>query len=404
MKKNDFMGYLVYAIMIGIAIGVGLGVIRPLFTAHNAVLQGNLGIVFVLLAVIGGIIFTALMLELGHLLGAKVGKYKVTSWNCLFFQFKKDEKGKTKFAFANFDGITGETKYVPLDPKKSNPRHIIYMPLVFFLLEVVVCSALMILGNTFEGSWIWSFVVGVVVLTVGGMIFLYDIFPAALDGKNDGYLIPVLNNETNVYAYNEMLIAEDMMSRGQKVTSTPVYQNVTDFTHRLNDVTIYNRLAEGDYNGALEINDLTIKSKETVSRRIYNNAIAQRTAIDLYRKPLEDAKEEYIALPLEEKKYIESLASAPAVRAYILVSGLINDSINETKGAMDQADAAIKASGEDKRKVEERLMKFAVKKVLEKHPDWDFSEYNINKDSLTNRQETKEESKNGAEESEKEEK
>lgn len=386
MKKNDLMGYLVYAIMIGIAIGVGLGVIRPLFTTYNAALQGNLGVVFVLLAVIGGIIFTALMLELGHLLGAKAGKYKVISWNCLFFQFKKDEKGKTKFSFANFDGITGETKYIPLDPKKSNPRHVIYMPLVFFLLEVVVCSVLMVLGKTFaetDASWMWSFIVGVVVLTVGGMIFLYDIFPAALDGKNDGYLIPILNNETNVYAYNEMLIAENAMAKGQKVTSTPVYQSVTDFTYRLNDVTIYNRLAEGDYNGALEINDLTIKSKDKVSRRIYNNAIAQRTAIDLYRKPLDEAKEEYISLPLEEKKYIESLASAPAVRAYILISGLINDSINETKGAMDQADAAIKASGEDKRKVEERLMRFALKKVLEKHPDWDFSEYNLNKDSLT---------------------
>ena len=386
MKKNDLMGYLVYAIMIGIAIGVGLGVIRPLFTTYNAALQGNLGVVFVLLAVIGGIIFTALMLELGHLLGAKAGKYKVISWNCLFFQFKKDEKGKTKFSFANFDGITGETKYIPLDPKKSNPRHVIYMPLVFFLLEVVVCSVLMVLGKTFaetDASWMWSFIVGVVVLTVGGMIFLYDIFPAALDGKNDGYLIPILNNETNVYAYNEMLIAENAMMKGQKVTSTPVYQSVTDFTYRLNDVTIYNRLAEGDYNGALEINDLTIKSKDKVSRRIYNNAIAQRTAIDLYRKPLDEAKEEYISLPLEEKKYIESLASAPAVRAYILISGLINDSINETKGAMDQADAAIKASGEDKRKVEERLMRFALKKVLEKHPDWDFSEYNLNKDSLT---------------------
>lgn len=403
MKKNDLMGYLVYAIMIGIAIGVGLGVIRPLFTTYNAALQGNLGVVFVLLAVIGGIIFTALMLELGHLLGAKAGKYKVTSWNCLFFQFKKEEKEKTKFSFANFDGITGETKYVPLDPKKSNPRHIIYMPLVFFLLEVVVCSVLMVLGKTFaetNASWMWSFIVGVVVLTVGGMIFLYDIFPAALDGKNDGYLIPILNNETNVYAYNEMLIAENAMAKGQKVTSTPVYQNVTDFTYRLNDVTIYNRLAEGDYNGALEINDLTIKSKDKVSRRIYNNAIAQRTAIDLYRKPLEEAKEEYIALPLEEKKYIESLASAPAVRAYILISGLINDSINETKGAMDQADAAIKASGEDKRKVEERLMRFAMKKVLEKHPDWDFSEYNLGKDSLTKNkdEETKKEEPSESEE------
>lgn len=378
MKKNDLMGYLVYVLMIGIAVAVGFGVIRPEFTSNGNVMQGNLGIVFVLLAVIGGILLTALTLEFGHLAGAKIGKYKVTSWNCLFFQFKKDGKGKTKFAFSNFDGITGETKIVPLDVSKSNPRHVIFMPLVFFLLEVLVCTALMVLGKTLAETnavWLWAFVVGVVILTVGCMIFLYDIFPAPLDGKNDGYLIPVLNNEINVRAYNEMLLAEDAMANGKKASSTPVYEQVTDFTSRLNDVTIYNFLSEARYEEALRVNEFTIASKDKVSRRVYNNAIAQKTAIDLFIKPFEEAKEEYISLPLEEKKFIESLGTAPSVRAYILISGLINDSINETKGAMDRADAAIKASGEDKRKVEERLMRFALKKVQEKHPDWDFSEY-----------------------------
>ena len=378
MKKNDFMGYLVYALMIGIAIGVGLGFIRPIFNTYGNVLQGNVGIVFVLLIVIGGIIFSALMLEFGHLLGSKIGKYKVTSWNCLFFQFKKDEKGKTRFSFSNYDGITGETKYVPLDVAKSNPRPVIYFPMLFFLLEVVICVLLISLSKAFSGAnppWIWAEVVGIVVLTVGCMIFLYDIFPAHLDGKNDGCMIPVLNNAVNVRAYNEMLLAEDMMQKGKKVVSTPVYTTVTDFTSRLNDVTIYNRLSEGDYAGALEVNELTISSKDHVSRRIYNNAVAQKIAIHLFSKPFEEAKEEYISLSLEEKKFIESLASAPAVRAYILVSGLINDSINETKSAMDHADSAIKASGEDKRKVEERMMRFAIKKVIEAHPDWDFSEY-----------------------------
>lgn len=380
MKKNDLMGYLVYAMMIGIAVGVGLGVIRPIFSNSNytSVLQGNVGMVFVLLIVIGAIILTALMLEIGHAVGAKVGKYKITSWNCLFFQFKKDEKGKTKFSFANYDGITGETKYIPLNTGKSNPRHIIYIPLVFFLLEVVVCSVLIALAAVFsqnDPAWIWAQIVGIVTLTVGCMIFLYDIFPANLDGKNDGCLIPVLNNAINVRAYNEMLLAEDSMSKGLKATSTPVYQEVTDFTSRLNDVTIYNRLAEGDYKGALEINELAIASKDKLSRRVYNNAVAQKIAIHLYTEDINKAKEEYISIPLEEKKYIESLSSAPAVRAYILVSGLINDSINETKTAMDHADSAIKASGEDKRKVEERLMRFAVKKVISVHPDWDFDEY-----------------------------
>lgn len=380
MKKNDLMGYLVYVLMIAIALGVGLGVVRPIFsnTAYTNVLGGNVGIVFILLAVLGGIVLSALMVELGHLLGAKIGKYKVTSWNCLFFQFKKDEKSKTRFSFANYDGITGETKIVPLDVTKSNPRPYIYMPLLLNFLVIVICSILMAVSNSFKSSnlsWIWGYLIAVVVLAVTLMILLYDIFPAALDGKNDGYLIPILNNAVNVRAYNEMLLAQDKMSRGVKIHNAPVYEQVTDFTAKLNSITVYKRLSEGDYKGALEVNKFTINSKDKVSRRVYNDAVAQKTAIDLYTKRFAEAKEEYIALSLEEKKYIASLGSAPAVRAYILISGLIDESINETKAAMDRADQAIKASGEDKRPVEERLMKFAVQKVLKAHPDWDFSEY-----------------------------
>ena len=42
---------------------------------------------------------------------------------------------------------------------------------------------------------------------------------------------------------------------------------------------------------------------------------------------------------------------------------------------MDKAESAIKNSGEDKRLAEEYLMKEALKMVIKKHKDWDFSEY-----------------------------
>ena len=31
MKKNDAMGYLAYALMLGLACGIGFGVLRPIF-------------------------------------------------------------------------------------------------------------------------------------------------------------------------------------------------------------------------------------------------------------------------------------------------------------------------------------------------------------------------------------
>ncbi|MCQ2911898.1 MAG: hypothetical protein MJ190_00035 [Bacilli bacterium] len=377
MKKNDLMGYVVYIIMLGVAVWVGLSFIRPVIMDSESMSGLPMpGLVLVLLSVLIGVIITALVLELGHLLGAKLGKYKITSWTVLGIQFKRQPDGKFKPGFGNFDGITGETKVVPLDVKTSNPRHIIYMPLALFLLEVIACVVLMVVGkNSSANGMIGVYVFGLVVLTVGLLIFLYDIFPAALDSKNDGSMLSIFSNQTNIEAYNEILIASEMMAKGEKVENVRVYESVTDFTSQINDVAIYKALLEENYEEALRINEFTIKCKDHVSSRVYLTAVAQKMALHLFLKPTAEAKEEYLSLKHEEKKFIANLENAPAVRAYMLVCGLVEDSEIEIKVAMDKAESAIKTSGEDKRQAEEALMKAGLKKVMERHPKWDFSEY-----------------------------
>ena len=144
---------------------------------------------------------------------------------------------------------------------------------------------------------------------------------------------------------------------------------------KLNDVALYKALNDKNYDEALRINEFTIQSKNSVNTKTYLNAIAQKMALNLYLKPFEEAKEEYIDLKLEEKKFIANLSTGPAVRAYILISGLVEESEGETKLAMDKAENAIRNSGEDKRSAEEYLMKEALKMIIKKHKDWDFSEY-----------------------------
>ncbi len=377
MKKNDVMGYIVYAIMLGAAVGVGFGVIRPLLTDKS--ITGQLpmeGFLLILLSVLAGLVLTAVVLELGHLLGAKIGGYKVASWTCLGIAFKRDKQGKMKVGFGGFDGLTGETKVVPNDVEKSNPRPFIFMPLVLFLLEVILCVALIVFGNNsaVQGA-VTLKIVGITVLTVGCLIFIYDIFPAALDSKNDGAYFVIFNSKTNVIAYNQILMAEDKMAHGEDVGETKIYESVTDFTVKLNEVALYKALNEKNFDEALRINEFTINSKNSVSSKIYLNAVAQKMALHLYLNPLDEAKEEYINLKLEEKKFIANLSTGPAVRAYILISGLVEESEGETKLAMDKAEVAIKNSGEDKRSAEEYLMKEALKKIIKKHENWDFSEY-----------------------------
>ena len=138
MKKNDVMGYIVYALMLGGAVGVGFGVIRPILNETPRSELPMEGILLILLSVLVGAVLSAVVLELGHLLGAKIGGYKITSWNCLGLCWKRGKDDKFKFTFSGFDGLTGETKVVPKDVEKSNPRPMIFMPLVLFLIEVVL--------------------------------------------------------------------------------------------------------------------------------------------------------------------------------------------------------------------------------------------------------------------------
>ncbi len=378
MKKNDTFGYIAYALMLALAVCVGFFILRPDFASGASYLTMNV-FLLVFLSILVGIVFTSLLLELGHLLGAKIGHYEITAWICLGIGFKKNKDGKKKFFLGNFDGLTGETLVTPKDTKKSNPRISIYMSLLFLLLEIAAISGLLVFGlakiKAGETGYYWIKPASEVVLTIIGMILVYDIFPAPLDAKNDGYLITILNSKINVIAYNEMLLAEDKLSRGLPVGDLPIYDEVTDFTYSVNDVTLYADLNKGDYEEALTIIEKTLASKDKVSTSLYRTAEAQKIAILLDTKPLEEAKAYYIALPLDVKKHLSALSSAPAIRAYVLANGLVEESIGETEAGLNKVHDVFRKLPKEKKTVEKKLLKLAMDKILSAHPDWDFSDY-----------------------------
>ena len=382
MKKNEAMGWIVYILMLGIAAVVGFVILRPELSSSNG---GNLpmnSILYVIIMVVAGILLAAIFLELGHIIGAKIGGYKITKVNILGIQFKREKNDKFHFSFSfSFDGLTGETAIAPNDKSKANPRHVIYAPLVIFLLEAALCVVAIVLGRTFNSDNAKLgeslYVTGLILLTIFVIVNVYNIFPAALDSKNDGYLMTILNNKTNVEAYNNLLIAQEKMALGEDLPETPIYQEVTDFTNSLNQVAIYKALKEKDYAKALEINEYSIASKAKVSSKVYNNAVAQKLSIHLLTGDFEETKNEYVSLPLDEKKFIANLGTAPAVRAYLLVSGLIDESETESKTALAHADKAIKDSGEEKKDIELELIKESLSKVAKAHADWDFSDYSF---------------------------
>lgn len=379
MKKNDIYSLFVYVIMLGIAVVTGLVFVRPTFSAAPTGIPLGNGFIFILLSVLASILLNSVLIELGHLVGAKVGGYEVYSVCALWFTLRKKKKdGKMKFKIGGFDGLTGETKVTPKDVVKSNPKAMIYFPLLLLFVEVIVLVSIIIAGQVFsssENSWIWWKTFAIVFLSASFMIHIYNIFPAQLDNKNDGYLFTVLTNQTNKEAYNNMLLSEYELAMGGKAIDTPVYDKVTDFTSRINDITLYNDLEKGDYEGALNIVEKTLACEKDVSERVYNTAVAHKIATLMMLERDEEARKYYISQPLLVKKFLSEVGNGPALRAYILISSNIDESYGETKEALALSETMVRKTVANKRKVEELLFDKTFDIVRAKHPDWDLKEF-----------------------------
>ena len=73
MKKEDITSLIVYALMLTMALLVGLFVIKPLFTSSSYNISMN-SYLYMALMLLAAIVFNVVLLEVGHLIGGKLGK------------------------------------------------------------------------------------------------------------------------------------------------------------------------------------------------------------------------------------------------------------------------------------------------------------------------------------------
>ena len=181
MKKEDVVGLVIYLIIIALAVVFGLTVLQT----HNAEssFSGFTYIIYVAGSVIIGVVFNAILFELAHAAGAKIGKYDILSVNVLGFCFYK-EQGKTKFHFSSFDGLTGETKIVPKKDmvEKANPYPYLIFGSLFFVVEAIIVMVVFSLFRSHESDILKD--VAYFALTVGAIglvILFYNIVPFRID-------------------------------------------------------------------------------------------------------------------------------------------------------------------------------------------------------------------------------
>lgn len=367
MKKEDTASLIVYALMVGLALFVGLGIIKPVFEA-NAAVAGN-QYVFAIIAVIVGVLINAILFEIGHIIGGLIGHYKIQSVNVFGFCFYKKD-GKTHFAFRMFDGLTGETKLLPKDDK-ANPKAATLLPLLMYFIELVVAIILyaVILTNQ-SVDLVWLSIGSIIVASIGGMLTFYNIVPFKLDAMTDGYRLTLFTKKVNIEGYNELMLLEN----GDGSFVPRVFEEITDFTAEVNLIAVYRNIREKNFRGAEKILKAIIDNEKKTSVSTHNRAIAQLLYLDIMNEPLEEAKKRYAGMSSATQRFIANDLSMPSLRAYLLIAGLMDDSQGEVMYTLDRKKKAIKYMPRGLAETEELLFDEALEKVKTAHADWKFTQ------------------------------
>ena len=379
MKKEDFTGMVVYLLMIAIAVIFGFTVLKEYAGVSG---MGNLFMLFVLGGIVVGIILSALVIEFGHIVGAKVSGYDIELVTILGFCFYKNE-GKRKFKFSEFDGLTGETK-IRLKKDgidKPNPvPYLLFGPLFLFIL-LIVSIVLFITFNRLAGAQrdgdlahIAYFVL--IIGVIGAMVLIYNIFPAQLDTTNDGYRFALVSNPTNREAFNEQLRVQRAIENGEENVEIKTFDTITNYTADLNLNKVYAALDKDDYDAAIPYLTKIIEAKDNIKFSIYLRV----KALYIYSVVMPQEEKDIVEyctkeVSLQERKALAADISMPSLRAYILLSGLVDKSESETLLVLNKIIKAYKKSSKSRQSVELRLYNKALNKVIEAHPKWDLKGY-----------------------------
>lgn len=386
MKKEDVISYIVYALILIAAILTVVFAINPLLSGEDAYLNGlpvfsYSPVVYSIITIVISIIFGSILVEVGHVLGAKIGKYKIISVNILYFNFykTKNAQGKDtfKFRFKSFDGLTGETIVMPVTGKDgkyiSKPGAMIYLP----NLLLALFTALSFLGYalSIRDTLVFAPLSLYLVLVFGIMLF-YNIIPTKLDSITDGYQMKICSKKSNIPAFNESLRIRSCNILGIDPGETIVFDEVTDYTFEINLVEVYKLLAKNDYASAYKILNKMYKLRESLNASNKAKLIGQMIYILLIDPNnlanVELAKKIYYSeITSEEKRDVSNASYIETIRAYILISGILELSETEVQYATSRANSAYRKVESGRKDIETVLYQNALKLVKEKHPKWE---------------------------------
>ena len=367
MSKEDLVSSIVYLLMIAVAVAVGYVMLAPIIQ-KNYLSSGGVLFCFLILSLIVGLIINSILVEIGHLVGAKIGKYEILAFNILglaIYKVKEKDKYLFKFKFPKtFDGLTGETLITPKNDK-ARPMLFVFLPLVMFLIEVLGCiCAFLYIADTKSNDGLMFLKYGILISTiVGSMIVIYNYFPTRLDNMNDGYRLVLLNKKINIDAFNELLRIQRNEFFNEPNNNIRQFEQITDFTAQVNMMGAEQAI-DNNYEYSLEIIDNILSQKDKISKNTLFDIKLTKCFILLLYKDVEEGKTFYLnEFNDEERKRISSCNRIDTIKVYLLYAGLVEKSDSEVEYALEKSIKALRKALPGVKDKEKKLLDLAINKV-----------------------------------------
>ena len=365
MRKEEVTTLLVYAVMIGIAIYVGVNLIAPAFV--KLAITGLSQYVYAIITIFGAFLINVILLELSHVLGALAAGYRINTVNILGLALVRTNLG-FQLRFQPYEGLTGETIVTP-KAKKLHPRLWLLSGLYGYLLLIVVA---LFIGYGLFNDEQWGRYASVVVIAVGGMLMIYNFVPFKLDTVNDGYRLATLSTPKGNATYEELQRIEAAYKKGEDPKPFKIFKELNHLSLQVYFHKIYQAIVDGDYPEAKK--DLKTIAKAPRMTEVIQQKIAMlETYLYFLQAKGKTASTYYYNLSSKQRKYLSHDANMTTLSAYLYVAGIIEDSYSEATYTFERQRIAIKKINESGRKAAEAIMfNRVLKLVKKKHPTWRF--------------------------------
>ena len=365
MKKENFFTLIVYVMMIAIAIFVGVSIIAPAFI--TTAITGIDQYIYVTITIFFAFLINVVLLEVGHILGALAGGYRIQTVNVLGLAFVFSPQGFS-LRFQAYEGLTGETIIVP-KAKKLKPKLFLLGGLIVYVIEMVLAF---IIGYGLFDQNQWGRYASVVVVAVGGMLMIYNFMPFKLDTVTDGYKLATLTTAKGNEAYEELQRIEKTYKLGNNPKPFKVFKELNNLNVQIYFHKIYQAMVDEDYDEAkvdLKLLSESPRLGDTLQQKIF----VLQTYIAMIEKKPKAAASYFYELSSKQRKYLSNDNHMATLSAYLYVAGVIEESYSEATYTFERQVVSIQKIQESGRKAAEAILFDRVLKLVKKkHPTWRF--------------------------------